>query len=113
MAASDIEKLRKMVNDFKTLRDDIINGVFVKKIAKECVKAIADDIDYIFTYFIDEYYDSYTPKYYNKKRQYSLRDIYDITTTDDEIGWETPAAYTGWHRVDSIDSTYIYHKMFQ
>ena len=103
-----IQQLQKFCNDLTEYANDLKNGVFINKVAKECVDAIADDIETIFDTYIKEFYDSYTPKYY--KRTGSLYDTYIVRVNGTVISWESPYFYPGGHRVSG---EYIYKMVYE
>ena len=106
--SNPIEQLKKFCADLKEYSDDLQNGQFIKKVAKECVNAIADDIETIFDTRIKEFYDSYTPKYY--KRTWSLYDTYNVNINGTIISWESPYLYPEGHRASG---EYIYKLAFE
>ena len=103
-----LDQLIQFSNDLQEYTKDIQSGKFINEVAKECVNAIADDIDYIFTTCIDEFYNSYSPKYY--KRTGSLYDIYDVSISGTIISWTVPYMYPGGHRVGG---EFIYNYVFE
>lgn len=111
MSTSELDKLQKFAEALNEFATDVKNGKYIKQVGKECADAIADDIDYIFTSYIDKYYDSYHPKYYKRTR--SLYDMYDVYLNGSIIGWHVGEVMPGGHRVDATNDTYIFDYMFE
>lgn len=86
------DKLTNALNDFEdNLLDAMMNNAML---------LIAKDISFIFKRSVDDFYASYTPKYY-KHRTGSLYKIYNIEPTDDGIFISADIDEMGeTHRVD-------------
>jgi len=103
-----IKKIENFVSALEEYSNDISSGKFINEVAKECVNAIADDVDLIFRTFIEEFYASYSPKYYT--RTGSLYDVYNVKANGTKISWESPYIYPGGHR---LGGKALYQYVFQ
>ena len=101
---------RKMLNEIVRFANDIESGKVVNDIVSKCAPLIIRDLDVIFTSSIDEYY-KFKKRYY--KRTYSFYKAYDISLNGNVITIHSGSdLIPKSHRVDAVDSDYIYNYMF-